>query len=72
MKSSYHMEIEGLKRSVRSFHDADVKIKRFVTDRHVQIRKWVREDMKDTKHCVDIWHVPKGNVFPKHISNCST
>ncbi|XP_060077692.1 uncharacterized protein LOC132557213 [Ylistrum balloti] len=60
VKSSYHMEKEGLIRSVKTFNDAGITIQKIVTDRHVQILKWVRENMPKTKHCVDIWHVAKG------------
>ena len=60
MKSSYYMEIEGLIRSMNCFKENNVSIRKFVTDRHVQIVKWIRENMKNTKHCVDIWHVAKG------------
>ncbi len=55
------MEMEGLQRSIQDFDDAGVKIRKLITDRHIQIRKWVRENMKTTKHCVDTWHVAKGN-----------
>lgn len=43
------------------FHDLQVDI--FVTDRHVQINKWVRENMPATKHYFDVWHVAKGTCF---------
>ncbi|XP_060084262.1 uncharacterized protein LOC132563537 [Ylistrum balloti] len=60
VKSSCHMEKEGLSRSIAFLQDHDIDIHTIVTDRHVQIRKWVRENMTDTKHCVDVWHVAKG------------
>ena len=75
VKSSYHMEIEGLIRTVDCFKERNVKIRKLVTDRHVQIVKWVRENMQDTKHCVDIWHVAKGNYGHFHgyiVTNYST
>ena len=31
-----------------------------VTDRHYQIAKWVRENLPDTDHRYDIWHMAKG------------
>lgn len=60
VKSSCHMEKEGLARSVEFLNSNDLHLDTIVTDRHVQIRKWVRENMGDTKHCVDVWHVAKG------------
>ncbi|XP_033725289.1 uncharacterized protein LOC117315251 [Pecten maximus] len=59
VQSSCHMEKEGLSRSM-AFLKNFIEIDTIVTDRHVQIRKWVRENMTDTKHCVDVWHVAKG------------
>ncbi|XP_069102906.1 uncharacterized protein [Argopecten irradians] len=61
VKSSCHMEKEGLARSIAFLQDHHhLEIDTIVTDRHVQIRKWVRENMVNTKHCVDVWHVAKG------------
>ncbi|XP_069109654.1 uncharacterized protein [Argopecten irradians] len=60
VKSSCHMEKEGLSRSIAFLQNYNIDIHTIVTDRHVQIRKWVRENMLDTKHCVDVWHVAKG------------
>lgn len=60
VKSSCHMEKEGLIRSVSSFNRNGIRIAALVTDRHVQINKWVRENMADTIHYFDVWHVAKG------------
>ncbi|CAG2243279.1 unnamed protein product [Mytilus edulis] len=66
VKSSCHMEKEGLQRSVEFFKHHNIKIKTLVTDRHVQIKKWVRENMEDTTHAFDVWHVAKGSkVYEK-------
>lgn len=54
------MEKEGLIRSVSSFNRNGIRIAALVTDRHVQINKWVRENMADTIHYFDVWHVAKG------------
>ena len=54
------MEKEGLIRSVEFFKYHGIPIKSLITDRHVQIVKWVRENMTDTQHCFDVWHVAKG------------
>lgn len=63
------MEKEGLARSIEFLHSNDLQLDTIVTDRHVQIRKWVRENMGDTKHCVDVWHVAKGNFYFLSIIN---
>ena len=35
------------------------KIGLFVTDRHKQIAKWLRENAPDVDHRYDIWHLAK-------------
>ena len=54
------MEKEGLRRSVEHLKGEGVEIKGIVTDRHMQIGKWIRENMEGTTHCYDVWHVAKG------------
>ena len=61
VKSSNHMELEGLKRGIRKLEELDVKITAFVTDRHTQVQKWFREIHPKIKHFFDVWHVSKGN-----------
>jgi len=60
VKNSCHMEKEGLRRSVEFFKLNGIPIKSIVTDRHVQIKKWIRENMVETTHMFDVWHVAKG------------
>nr|XP_022335990.1 uncharacterized protein LOC111132471 [Crassostrea virginica] len=60
VKSSSHMEKEGLVRCVDFFKSQDINIQTLVTDRHVQIVKWVRENMPESIHLFDVWHVAKG------------
>ncbi|XP_069133572.1 uncharacterized protein [Argopecten irradians] len=60
VKSSCHMEKEGLVRAIHKLHQEHVVVDTIVTDRHVQIKKWVRETMVNTRHCFDVWHVAKG------------
>ncbi|KAK3106929.1 hypothetical protein FSP39_003265 [Pinctada imbricata] len=67
VKVSCHMEKEGLRRCVDTITSHDLSIETLVTDRHVQIGKWVRENMPDTVHNYDVWHVAKG-VKKKLIS----
>lgn len=56
------MEKEGLVRSVTFLKEHDIKIKALVTDGHKMIAKWVRENMPETTHNLDVWHVSKGMV----------
>ena len=56
---SNNMEKHGLIKCVESiFHKCDLQIQTLVTDRHPQIIKFVRENMKETEHVFDVWHVP--------------
>nr|XP_027226450.1 uncharacterized protein LOC113818472 [Penaeus vannamei] len=43
VKSSVHMEKEGLIGCVRNLEEYDVFIGKIITDRHVQITNWLRE-----------------------------
>ena len=53
------MEKEGLRRGIAELTTHDVKIESIVTDRHPQIIKFVRENMPETTHEIDTWHVAK-------------
>ena len=54
------MEKHGLIKCVESiFHESGLQIQTLVTDRHPQITKFVRENMKETEHVFDVWHVFK-------------
>ncbi|XP_006825603.2 uncharacterized protein LOC102807096 [Saccoglossus kowalevskii] len=55
VKSSCHLEKEGL----AYLQNQGINIYKIVTDRHVQIIKWIRENMTGIEHCVDVWHVAK-------------
>ena len=54
------MEKEGLVRSVKLLSENNVQIKNIITDRHRQIAKWIRENMPETRHNYDVWHMAKG------------
>ncbi|KAM7307163.1 uncharacterized protein ISCGN_010799 [Ixodes scapularis] len=57
---SARMELEGLVRSIRHLEGWGVSISTLVTDRHSQIKKYLREKHPDIKHLFDCWHVAKG------------
>lgn len=46
-----------------------LEIGKIVTDRHVQVKKYMRENLPETKHCVDVWHVAK--AFKKKLTRLS-
>ena len=62
MKNSSWCEHEGLRRSVLFLHEQGFTIENLVTDRHRQNAKWIRENLKDTIHRYDVWHVAKGKI----------
>ncbi|XP_029946095.1 uncharacterized protein LOC115387508 isoform X2 [Salarias fasciatus] len=55
---SYHMEKEGLKRSLGLLGARGVTLDCIVTDRHPQIQKFLRES--NITHYCDVWHMAKG------------
>ncbi|XDV25473.1 hypothetical protein PO909_029389 [Leuciscus waleckii] len=56
---SYHMELEGLKRSLGVLNAHNLSFDCIVTDRHPQVQKYLREEAKIT-HYYDVWHIEKG------------
>lgn len=60
VKSSYHMELEGLKRMFRTIESKGLTIHKLVTDRHRQLAKHIRETTPNVIHLFDVWHVAKG------------
>ena len=71
MTSSYHLEPEGLTRGIKFLESQALVKNTFVSDRHVQIRKWVKENLPHTQHYFDIWHVAKGISFLFFINKFS-
>lgn len=57
------MEKEGLVRGINNLESQELEVGLLVSDRHSQISKWVRENMPDTMHRYDIWHVAKGVII---------
>ena len=62
MRNSNGMEKEGFVRLLKRLMEAGLEINTISTDRHVQIRKMMREneEYKNIKHVIDPWHVIKG------------
>jgi hypothetical protein len=55
--SSSRMELEGFKRAFTSLTENGINIKTFCSDRHVQIRKYVKDQLPDLSHQFDVWHL---------------
>ncbi|CAM4572641.1 unnamed protein product [Leuciscus chuanchicus] len=55
---SYHMEKEGLKRSLEWLEECGVRLDCIVTDRHPQIQKFLKE--RNVTQYYDVWHLEKG------------
>ena len=53
------MEKEGFVRAVNKLQQG-FKVDTLITDKHSQISKWVRENLPETNHRYDIWHIAKG------------
>ncbi len=66
VKSSYHMELEGIQRLIKLFHRFQMNVKALVTDRHRQIAAWVKKNWPDVKHYFDCWHIAKS--FKKKLT----
>ena len=54
------MEKAGLERVLTYLQQSGLAVEVLVTDRHVQINKWLREQHPSIKHYYDVWHVAKG------------
>lgn len=59
-KNSNAMELEGLKRCFTYLDSHNVGVKKLVSDRHVQIRKYMRVERSESEHRFDCWHISKG------------
>ena len=57
------MELEGLVRVVKKLQGFGLEIGTLITDRHTQITKWVREELPNTIHYYDVWHVAKSKYM---------
>ncbi|XP_071965513.1 uncharacterized protein [Antedon mediterranea] len=70
VKSSYHMELKGLQKTLDVFKDFKVNISTIVSDRHRQLQKYLRDNFPDIKHYFDCWHIAKS--IKKKIQAIST
>ncbi|CAB4020840.1 Hypothetical predicted protein [Paramuricea clavata] len=54
------MELESLKRQLSYLENANVEVKKLVTDRHVQVSAYMASEKSSIEHNYDVWHVAKG------------
>ena len=66
MKSSKHMEKEGLKNALQFLAEQSLN-STLITDRHTQITKFVSQNYPDIDHRFDVWHC-KRLVHQKYLS----
>ena len=57
--NSNSMEKLGFIKTLNKLKEKNVQIKQITTDRHKQIRKYIREEQKDFEHQFDVWHFCK-------------
>ena len=67
VQSSYHMELEGLKRGLTKLEEENIDVSHLVTDRHSQVKCYMRRDQPNIIHMFDVWHVAKGIAFYNKI-----
>lgn len=53
------MELDGLKQNLRRLDENAINVNSLTTDRHKQVRKYIREERKDIEHQFDVWHMSK-------------
>ncbi|XP_046339478.2 uncharacterized protein LOC124120650 isoform X2 [Haliotis rufescens] len=58
--NSNAMELEGLKRGLAFLQAARVDVSDIITDRHTQIKAYLRKEEAGIHHWFDVWHVAKG------------
>lgn len=63
------MELEGLKRSFKLIQSHNLQVSHLITDRHCQVKKYMKTQQPGVKHYFDVWHVAKGKI--KATKSCS-
>lgn len=56
------MEMEGLLRCLQKLEEEGVVLSDLVTDRHPQIKAYMKKERTDINYWFDVWHVGKGNL----------
>ena len=64
--SSARMELNGLKNVLQRLSDNSIQVDSLTTDRHKQVRYFLKKNRKDIRHQFDVWHFGK-NIKKKLI-----
>ena len=65
--NSAKMELAGLKFLLQSMEERNLTINLLTTDRHRQVRSYMKKEKPDINHQFDIWHVSK-NIKKKLVA----
>ena len=57
--NSAKKELHGLKNDLQRLYDNDINISSLTTDRHKQVKSFLRRNRKDIRHQFDVWHFAK-------------
>ncbi|KAM7309495.1 uncharacterized protein ISCGN_013126 [Ixodes scapularis] len=63
VKSSSHMEKEGLRRGLDNLLNEGLIVGTLITDRHIGVKAMMTTDYPNTKHRFDAWHLAKGKAI---------
>lgn len=55
------MEVEGLKRCLKSLKDDGIGLQSLTTDGHPHVESYMKKEQVSVAHYFDAWHVVKGN-----------
>ncbi|XP_074649011.1 uncharacterized protein LOC141904327 [Tubulanus polymorphus] len=69
VRSSNSMELEGFERCMAFLKENKLGVKDITTDRHVQIKKYLRQKMTNVTHFFDAWHISKGSACHKLLKD---
>ncbi|EEC10764.1 conserved hypothetical protein, partial [Ixodes scapularis] len=62
VKSSCHMKLEELDRSLTYLTKEDLTVEVIVTDRYVQVSVYMKQEHPLIQHCLDLWHISKARL----------
>ncbi|XP_077492218.1 uncharacterized protein LOC144103349 [Amblyomma americanum] len=65
---SCRMELEGLKQGLAFLESESIKVAVLVTDRHTQIKCFLRNNKAAIAHEFDVWHMAKGITKKLHTA----
>ena len=68
MTSSNAMELEGLKRCFNVLDANRIEMDSLITDHHMSVQKYMRENRPMVKHYYDIWHMAKCKLIIQYKS----